>query len=94
MGNASSVNLTQYSDVFALQIEQFQRFILARKTVEQVRKQRFDAVIGSPVAVEMALNLGLAAQLAISQNSLQDHIYSALQRLEKIREENEKSAFN
>ncbi|MFN3073961.1 sigma 54-interacting transcriptional regulator [Acinetobacter sp. TY2] len=93
LGNASSVNLTQYSDVFALQIEQFSydSFLAAKKTVEQVRKQQFDAVIGSPVAVEMALNLGLAAQLAISQNSLQDHIYSALQRLEKIREEKQQN---
>lgn len=93
LGNASSVNLTQYSDVFALQIEQFSydSFLVAKKTVEQVRKQQFDAVIGSPVAVEMALNLGLAAQLAISQNSLQDHIYSALQRLEKIREEKQQN---
>ena len=93
LGNASSVNLTQYSDVFALQIEQFSydSFLAAKKMVEQVRKQQFDAVIGSPVAVEMALNLGMAAQLAISQNSLQDHIYSALQRLEKIREEKQQN---
>ena len=89
LGSASSINLTQYSDVFALDIEQFSydSYLGAKKKVEQARQQQFDAVIGSPVAVEMALGMGMAAQLAISRNSLQDHIYSALQRLEKIREE-------
>lgn len=89
LGSASSVNLTQYSDVFALKIQQFSydSYLAAKKAVELAQQQDFDAVIGSPVAVEMALSLNMAAQLAISSNSLQDHLYSALQRLEKILEE-------
>jgi propionate catabolism operon transcriptional regulator len=89
LGSASSVNLTQYSDVFALKIQQFSydSYLAAKKSVELAQQQDFDAVIGSPVAVEMALSLNMAAQLAISSNSLQDHLYSALQRLEKILEE-------
>ena len=93
LGSTSSVNLTQYSDVFALQIQQFSydSYLAAKKAVELAQQQNFDAVIGSPVAVEMALGLNMAAQLAISSNSLQDHLYSALQRLEKIREEKQHS---
>lgn len=89
LGSASSVNLTQYSDVFALKVQQFSydSYLAAKKAVELAQQQQFDAVIGSPVAVELALSLNMAAQLAISQNSLQDHLYSALQRLDKIREE-------
>lgn len=89
LGNAASVNLTQYSDVFALKVQQFSydSYLTAKKVVAQAQQQQFDAVIGSPVAVEMALSLNMAAQLAISSNSLQDHLYSALQRLDKIREE-------
>lgn len=89
LGNATSVNLTQYSDVFALDIQQFSydSYLSAKKTVEQIKLQKFDAVIGSPVAVELALSMQMAGQLAISQNSLQDHLLSALQRLEKIQQE-------
>lgn len=89
LGNASSVNLTQYSDVFALKVQQFSydSYLAAKKAVQQAQQQEFDAVIGSPVAVEMALGMNMAAQLAISSNSLQDHLYSALQRLDKIRAE-------
>lgn len=89
LGNASSINLTQYSDVFALNIQQFSydSYLAAKNVVQQAKQQSFDAVIGSPVAVEMALSMNMAAQLAISSNSLQDHLNSALQRLDKIRAE-------
>jgi len=89
LGSTSSINLTQYADVFALSIQQFSydSYLAAKKAVELAQQQDFDAVIGSPVAVEMALSLNMAAQLAISSHSLQDHLFSALQRLEKIREE-------
>lgn len=89
LGSTSSINLTQYADVFALNIQQFSydSYLAAKKAVELAQQQDFDAVIGSPVAVEMALSLNMAAQLAISSHSLQDHLFSALQRLEKIREE-------
>lgn len=87
LGNAASVNLTQYSEVFALQIQQFSydSYLSAKKTVAQVKQQQFDVVIGSPVAVELALSMQMAGQLAISSNSLQDLLHNALQRLEKIR---------
>ncbi|MFC2996154.1 sigma 54-interacting transcriptional regulator [Acinetobacter sichuanensis] len=89
LGSTSSVNLTQYADVFALKIQQFSydSYLAAKKAVELAQQQEFDAVIGSPVAVEMALSLNMAAQLAISSNALHDHLESALQRLDKIREE-------
>ena len=89
LGNTASVNLTQYSDVFSLEVQQlsYDSYLSAKKVVEWAQQQHFDAVIGSPVAVEMALSLNMAAQLAISCNSLQDHLGSALQRLERIQEE-------
>ena len=89
LGSTASVNLTQYSDVFALDVQQFSydSYLGAKKAVELAQQQEFDAVIGSPVAVEMALSLNMAAQLAISSHSLQDHLYNALQRLDKIRED-------
>lgn len=89
LSSRSNVNLTQYSDVFAIEVQQFSydSYLGAKKTVEQVKQQNYDAVIGSPVAVEMALSMGMAAQLAISRHSLQDLISSALQRLEKISQE-------
>lgn len=89
LGSTASVNLTEYADVFALDVQQFSydSYLAAKKAVDLAQQQGFDAVIGSPVAVEMALGLNMAAQLAISSPSLKDHLSSALQRLEKIRQE-------
>lgn len=40
------------------------------KTIHLIKNQGFDAIIGSPVAVELALNENLVGHLAISVPSL------------------------
>ena len=52
-----------------------------------IKSERFDAIIGSPVAVELALNEGLVGQLAMTVSSIKDLLTNALRILEKIRRE-------
>lgn len=89
MGSTSTVNLENYADIFALDIKQFNydSYLDAKKTVHLIKKQGFDAIIGSPIAVELALNEHLVGHLAISVPSLKDLLQNALRTLEKIRRE-------
>ncbi|HHY2119742.1 TPA: sigma 54-interacting transcriptional regulator [Acinetobacter baumannii] len=89
VGNTSTVDLENYSDIFALDIQQFNydSYLDAKKTIHLIKNQGFDAIIGSPVAVELALNENLVGHLAISVPSLKDLLQNALRTLEKIRRE-------
>lgn len=89
VGNTSTVDLENYSDIFALDIHQFNydSYLDAKKTIHLIKNQGFDAIIGSPVAVELALNENLVGHLAISVPSLKDLLQNALRTLEKIRRE-------
>ena len=58
------------------------------KTIHLIKNQGFDAIIGSPVAVELALNENLVGHLAISVPSLKDLLQNALRTLEKFAENN------
>lgn len=89
MGNASSVNLENYADIFALDIKHFNydSYLDAKKTVQLIKKQGFDAIIGSPIAVELAMNENLVGYLAMSVPSIKDLLHNALRTLEKIKRE-------
>lgn len=89
VANQATINLANYADVFALEVKQFRydSYLSARHSIQQAKQQGFDAVIGSPVAVELAQSNGLKGQLALSHHSLQDLCLNALQRLDKIRQE-------
>lgn len=89
MGNASSVNLENYADIFALDIKHFNydSYLDAKKTVQLIKKQGFDAIIGSPIAVELAMNENLVGYLAMSVPSIKDLLQNALRTLEKIKRE-------
>lgn len=87
--STSTVNLENYSEIFALDIKQFtyDSYLDAKRTVQMIKSERFDAIIGSPVAVELALNEGLVGQLAMTVSSIKDLLTNALRILEKIRRE-------
>jgi len=90
LGNsATTVNLENYSEIFALDIKQFtyDSYLDAKRTVQMVKSERFEAVIGSPISVELALNEGLVGQLAMTVSSIKDLLTNALRSLEKIRRE-------
>ncbi|RSO58814.1 PAS domain-containing protein [Acinetobacter lactucae] len=89
MGNASSVNLENYADIFALDIKHFNydSYLDAKKTVQLIRQQGFEAIIGSPIAVELAMNENLVGYLAMSVPSLKDLLQNSLRTLEKIKRE-------
>ncbi len=87
--STSTVNLENYSEIFALDIKQFtyDSYLDAKRTVQLIKSERFDAIIGSPVAVELALNEGLVGQLAMTVSSIKDLLTNALRILEKIKRE-------
>ena len=89
LANQAHVNLTDYADVFALEVRQFSydSYLSARHCIQQAKEQGCDGVIGSPVAVELAQMHGLQAQLALSHKSLQELCLNALQRLDKLQQQ-------
>lgn len=95
LSSASNFNLSQYSDIFSLNIQQFSydSYLAAKNQISQIKAQNFEAVIGSPVAVELALSSGLSGQLLISQHTLQEALHHALQRLEKIQQQQKQQQY-
>lgn len=93
--SASNFNLSQYSDIFSIELQQFSydSYLAAKNQINQLKMQNFEAVIGSPVAVELALNSGLSGQLLISQYTLQEALQHALQRLEKIQQQQKQQQY-
>lgn len=87
--HSSTVNLENYSEVFKIDIKQFSydSYLDAKRTVQTIKKEGFDAVIGSPIAVELALNEGLVGHLAITISSVKDLLTNALGILEKRKRE-------
>jgi len=87
--HSSTVNLENYSEVFKIDIRQFSydSYLDAKRTVQTIKKEGFDAVIGSPIAVELALNEGLVGHLAITVSSIKDLLTNALAILEKRKRE-------
>ncbi|MFC3901355.1 transcriptional regulator, propionate catabolism operon regulatory protein [Acinetobacter marinus] len=89
MGNASTVNLADFTDIFALDIQHFHydSYLSAKQTVQRIKNLGFDAIIGSPVVVELAINEGMVGYLAMSVPSLKLLLKNALRTLEKLKRE-------
>ena len=87
--SSTTVSLEDYSEIFLLDIKQFtyDSYFDAKRTIQLIKKEKFDAVIGSPISVELAVNEGLVGQLTITVVSLKDLLTNALRSLEKIRRE-------
>ncbi|WP_367111983.1 sigma 54-interacting transcriptional regulator [uncultured Psychrobacter sp.] len=87
--STTTVSLENYSEIFLLDIEQFtyDSYADAKRTIQQIKSEKFDAVIGSPISVELAVNEGLVGQLTMTIVSLKDLLTNALRSLEKIRRE-------
>jgi len=87
--SATIVSLEDYSEVFLLDIKQFsyESYLDAKKTIQLIKSEKFDAVIGSPISVELAISAGLVGSLAITIASIKDSITNALRSLEKIKKE-------
>ncbi|MBA6244500.1 MULTISPECIES: sigma 54-interacting transcriptional regulator [unclassified Psychrobacter] len=87
--STTTVSLEDYSEIFLLDIKQFtyDSYFDAKRTIQLIKKEKFDAVIGSPISVELAVNEGLVGQLTMTVVSLKDLLTNALSSLEKIRRE-------
>lgn len=87
--SSTTVSLEDYSEIFLLDIKQFtyDSYFDAKRTIQLIKKEKFDAVIGSPISVELAVNEGLVGQLTMTVVSLKDLLTNALSSLEKIRRE-------
>ena len=87
--STTTVSLEDYSEIFLLDIKQFtyDSYFDAKRTIQLIKKEKFDAVIGSPISVELAISEGLVGQLTMTVVSLKDLLTNALSSLEKIRRE-------
>ena len=83
------MNLNRYKDIFSIHLEQFNydSYLSAKNTIKNVKLAGFQAVVGSPVAVELALLAGLKAKLSIGEASLSAVLQQAQQRLDKIQQQ-------
>ena len=84
--NETDFNLNDYADIFSREIQHFtyDAYLTAKAKIIEIQEQQFDAVIGSPIAVELALAHGLKGQLLISHDSILSALRNSLQRLSKI----------
>ena len=87
--STTTISLEDYSEIFLLDIKQFtyDSYFDAKRTIQLIKNEKFDAVIGSPISVELAINEGLVGQLTITVVSLKDLLTNALKSLDKIRRE-------
>lgn len=89
LSSHSPSNLNHYSQIFALDLKQFSydSYLSAKKAIQQIQQLGFKAVIGSPVAVELAFTAGLDAKLSIGEHSLRTIIQQALYRFERLQQQ-------
>ena len=87
--STTTISLEDYSEIFLLDIKQFtyDSYFDAKRTIQLIKNEKFDAVIGSPISVELAINEGLVGQLTMTVVSLKDLLTNALRSLDKIRRE-------
>jgi len=87
--STTTISLEDYSEIFLLDIKQFtyDSYLDAKRTIQLIKNEKFDAVIGSPISVELAINEGLVGQLTMTVVSLKDLLTNALRGLDKIRRE-------
>lgn len=89
LSSHNQANLNQFSQIFALDLKQvsYDSYLSAKKAIQQIQTVGFKAVIGSPVAVELALTAGLVAKLSIGEHSLKTMIQQASYRFEKLQQQ-------